>query len=331
MNILGIETSCDDSAAAIVRDGKVILSSQVASQTELHAPFGGVVPELASRRHVEILPLLVDKAIEESHLSLDAIDAIAVTYGPGLIGSLLVGLNYAKGLSFHIKKPLVGVNHVEAHLYAALMSHETIAFPAIGLVVSGGHTSLYFMEAPFSYKLIGQTFDDALGEAFDKAAILLGLSYPGGAEIERVAKGGDKHRFMLKVGQIKNRPFDFSFSGIKTGVLNLVQKLSPLDDTLRSDIAASFQHVCCRDVLQKCLLAAKEYSARSIIVGGGVGQNQYLREIFAQHSSAIPTFFAPKNLCMDNGAMIAALGYHHVLRGGSVHPCELEAESRLSL
>lgn len=333
MLVLGIESTCDETGCAVVRDGKEILSNVVASQEDLHRAYGGVVPELACRRHVDVCLPVLNQALEEAGVSIEEIDLIAVAHGPGLIGALLIGLNFAKSLSLTLKKPFVGVNHVEAHLYATMMHHE-VKLPSLGVVISGGHTALVKVNGIGSYQLIGQTQDDAIGEAFDKVAKLLNLPYPGGPNIEKLAKLGNPHRFPFKAGKIKKRPFDFSFSGLKTAVLYLVKgqngkSQTPLivHEEERADVAASFQHTACSDLVEKIGSALKEYQCHSVIFGGGVSQNLYLRNL-AEEKIGSPIYWPAKGLCLDNGAMIGGLGYHYYLQKGS-HTMDLEAQTRL--
>jgi len=313
MIVLGIESTCDETGCALVVDGKTILSNVTVSQEDIHQAFGGVVPELACRRHLEVCQRTFERALTEGGCDAREIDLIAVANGPGLIGALLIGLNFAKGLSWGLNKPLVGVNHVEAHLYATLM-HAEPKLPALGVVISGGHTALLVLERVGLYRLIGQTQDDAIGEAFDKAAKLLGLPYPGGPEIEKLAFGGRADRFSLNAGQIKERPFDFSFSGLKTALFYLLKgqnglKESTFNESDKKDIAASFQHAAFNDLVEKGLKAASTFQCKSIVIGGGVSQNHYLRTLFEMRSS-LPLFWPPKGLSLDNAAMIAGLGYH---------------------
>ena len=333
MLVLGIESTCDETGFSIVRDGKEILSNVVASQEDLHKRFGGVIPELACRRHVDVLLPLLRQALTEAEVSVEEIDLIAVANGPGLMGALLIGLNFAKGLSLSLNKPLVGVNHIEAHLYSVLMATQ-VPLPAIGVVISGGHTALVKVENVGRYFLIGQTQDDAIGEAFDKVARLLGLPYPGGPQIEKLAEKGNSQRFHFKCGQLKGRPLDFSFSGLKTAVLYLVKgqnasKKSPLTihEEEKADIAASFQHSAFSNLVEKILLGAKHYQCRSIILGGGVSQNAYLRSLLEKEAHC-PVLWPPKGLSLDNAAMIAGLGFHTFLEkgGDSMH---LEALTRI--
>lgn len=324
MLVLGIETTCDETSCAIVRDGHEILSNVTSSQIALHEHFGGVVPELACRRHIDIISSVLQEALACAKVTLDDIDKIAVAKGPGLIGALLIGLHFAKSLAWAKSIPLVGVNHIEAHLYAAIMNEKKPYFPALGAVLSGGHASLVEIEGIGSYKLIGETIDDAIGEAFDKVAKMLNLPYPGGPYIEEQARDGDPHRFSFKPGAVKGSPLDFSFSGIKTGVLYTIRKLpTPLSKQDVRDIAASFQEVVFTDVLHKIKQALKS-SMRAIYLGGGVTQNRRLRDRLTS-SLAIPCHFPPKELCLDNAAMIAGLGYH-IQPQNSLH---LDPETRI--
>lgn len=315
MYVLGIETSCDETALAVVKDGREILSNVIASQADLHAQYGGVVPELACRRHIDVIIPILDQALEEAGVTLDQIDLIAVTRGPGLIGALLVGVNLAKGLSLATGLPLIGVNHVEAHLYAAMMDEE-VALPALGVVLSGGHTTLLHIPAFGEYEIIGQTRDDAIGEAFDKVACMLQLPYPGGPHIEKAALKGDPFRYSFRAGRVKEAPLDFSFSGLKTAVLYATQAEEELTAKICVDMAASFQRAAFVDVVDKTLLAARQYDCKSIVLGGGVTANVTLREQFSK-SSSLPMYWPAAQLSMDNGAMIAALGCHQYKRLGA--------------
>ncbi len=312
MLTLGIETTCDETAVAIVRGTKEILSNKIASQATVHSSFGGVIPELASRMHTEQIIPLLDEALKEANSKLEDIDLISVAYGPGLLGALMVGLQCAKTLAMTLNKPLMGINHIEAHLYAVLMSHEEeITFPSIGVVLSGGHTTLLYMRSFGDFQLIGQTVDDALGEAFDKVAKMMQLPYPGGPEIEKRAALGDPTVYPIKAGQIKNRPFDFSFSGTKTSVLyNLfgpkgsISKVTLTEKEI-NDMAASFQAAVIRDVIKKATLAAKEFNCQNLLFGGGVTNNQALRDAFEK--TDLNLYWPKRELTLDNGAMIAGL------------------------
>ena len=311
MKVLGIETSCDETAVAVVEDGKKILVNLVASQAEIHEAYGGVFPEIASRHHIDRLLPLVEEAMNQ----VGTIDRIAVANGPGLMGSLLMGITAAKTLAFGWNKPLVSVNHVEAHIYAAMMEVEPV-FPALGIVISGGHTFLAKMQDLTSYELLGTTVDDAVGEAFDKVATLLGFPYPGGPHIEKLALEGDPQKYPFRGGRVKGRPLDFSFSGLKTNVLYAIKganckKDAPtiIKEEEKKHIAASFQEAALSDILQKSLKAAQTFSCKGIYLGGGVTQNTRLRRMF-EEASPSPVFWPLKGLGLDNAAMIAGLGYH---------------------
>jgi N6-L-threonylcarbamoyladenine synthase len=324
MLVLGIETSCDETAAAIVRDGKEILSNVIYSQVKTHTQYGGVVPELASREHLLKIRPIVDQAFNDAHLTLDQIDGIAATSGPGLIGSLLVGLTYAKALSFSSHKPLAAVNHIEGHIYSVSFEHPQIEFPALALVVSGGHTNLFWVESEsgdfqhLTYKLVGRTRDDAAGEAYDKVAKLLGLSYPGGPIIDRLAKTGNRTAFRFSIPKISDHSLDFSFSGIKTAVLHMVKQDEKLkEDPSRLDLCASFQESVVNMLWSTTLKAANHLRPRSIMLSGGVAANSRLREAFTERSAeAGLKFYYPKPiLTTDNAAMIAAAGTAKLRRG----------------
>ena len=337
MIVLGIESTCDETSCALVKDGHEILSNIISSQIDLHAEFGGVVPELSCRRHIEVIIPVLEECLKKADKELSDIDLISVAYGPGLIGTLLIGLNMAKTLSIALNKPFIGVNHIEAHLYAALMENqkETL-FPAIGVVLSGGHTCLVLIEAIGEYKLIGETVDDAIGEAFDKVAKQLNLPYPGGPQIEMMAKEGNPLRFNFKPCHVKDHPLNFSFSGLKTAVLytlkgqnNLSNTPLPLTRENCCDIAASFQKAALTDVLEKVLAASKKHSCNTIVLGGGVTNNQALRLLFQQKAKHLKTLWPPKGLSLDNAAMIAGLGYHHYIKNKKGDPLDKEAATRI--
>lgn len=338
MIVLGIETTCDETSCSIVKDGKEILSNVVTSQIDLHAEYGGVVPELSCRRHIDVFIPVLQQCLVEANLTLDQIDLIAVAYGPGLIGALLIGVTAAKTLSLALNKPFIGVNHVEAHLYAALMAQSSpIAFPCLGVVLSGGHTALVHMADIGDYILIGETVDDAIGEAFDKVAKQLNLPYPGGPQIEALAKKGDKHRFGFKPGKVKGNPLHFSFSGLKTAVLYTVkgqnsELTKPLELTEKNmqDIAASFQHAALADVVDKAIAAAEKYSCQTLVFGGGVTNNQELRRLMAEKAPALTALWPPLGLSLDNAAMIAGLGYHKFLQKGHGDALDLTPATRIS-
>lgn len=319
--ILGIETSCDETAAAVVENGRTMLSNVVASQVALHARYGGVFPEVASRQHIQTIYAVVESALQQAHLNLSDVDAIAVTRGPGLAGSLVVGLNTAKGLSLANDLPLIGVNHLEGHIYSAwvLMGDAGIPapppqFPLLALLVSGGHTELNLMTDHLSYKRLGKTQDDAAGEAFDKVARLLNLPYPGGPSIQKAAERGDPNAFSFPRARLENT-WDFSFSGLKTAVLRVVRELEKAKDTLPvEDLAASFQAAVVDVLVSKTLAAARAFHAREILVAGGVSANRALREAFLSQSE-FPVHIPPLSLCTDNAAMIATAGYFRFIHG----------------
>lgn len=312
MIVLGLETTCDETGCALVRDGKEILSNVVSSQIDLHQAYGGVVPELACRRHVDVLIPVLRDSLAQAQLSLTDVDLIAVAHGPGLVGAVLIGLNAAKALAYALDRPLIGVNHIEAHLYAGMMAtKEAITFPCLGVVLSGGHTALVLIRGLGDYLLLGQTADDAIGEAFDKVARMLHLPYPGGPEIERLAKQGNAKGVALRAGKVKGRPLDFSFSGLKTAVL-----YQSREGVSTADLAASFQAAAFQDILSKTVKAALQERCDTIVFGGGVTANQALRQLFAQAMPERRLVWPPMALTLDNAAMIAGLGYQTWRRRG---------------
>ncbi len=315
MLVLGIETSCDETALALVQDGRKILGVQVASSLKSHQFYGGVVPEIASRAHVELITYQLEALLAAAGVSPSGIDRIAVTHGPGLSGSLLVGVAAAKALGLGWKKPVVGVNHLQAHLYAALMSVSGWAMdlPMVGLVISGGHTALVRMNGIEQFGLIGQTRDDAVGEAFDKVAKMLGLGFPGGPEIERTAAEGNSAAYRFSLPKMKSGSrYDFSFSGIKTAVLYKIQEKKELDRQRVADLAASFQSSVVEEVVMKSVQACRSARAGHLVVGGGVIANRPLRQRLQEVCADLKIELAipPFGLCTDNGAMIAGLAYH---------------------
>jgi len=324
MLILGIESSCDETAAAVVRDGNQILSSVISSQIELHKPFGGVVPELAAREHLEKIDPVVDEALARAGVALKEINAVAVTRGPGLIGSLLVGVCYAKALAFGLDIPFVGVNHIEGHVFSVAFDNPPIEYPAFALIVSGGHTNLFFIPEAGKYKVVSRTRDDAAGEAFDKVAKMLGLEYPGGPVIEKLAKEGDAKRIKFPVAKISDGRPDFSFSGLKTAVSRYLReseiqplaKGEPPTQEIK-DIAASFQATVIKSLIGTTERLAIQYEPKTLIVAGGVACNNALREAAAAIGRRLnlPVYFPSKHLSTDNAAMIAAAGYFHLQRG----------------
>jgi len=332
MLVLGIESTCDETACALVKSGREIMSNVVASQMDLHKEYGGVVPELACRRHIDLMMPVLHQALEEAGVGLDDIDLISVAHGPGLIGALLIGLNTAKALSLALNKPLIGVNHVEAHLYAAIMSQSSgVSFPCLGVVLSGGHTNLVLIRELGVYEPISQTLDDAVGEAFDKVAKMLGLPYPGGPEIERLAKEGNPYRFPYRGGQVKTKPLDFSFSGLKTAVFYSIRTpaAGPLSQEDKCDVAASFQRAALEDIVKKTLQAAETHGIETIILGGGVTNNRRLRQLFEEKGSGRKFIWPSFGLSLDNAAMIAGLGYHRYQRMGCGDALDLEPLTRI--
>ena len=336
MKILGIETSCDETCAAVVEDGRRVLSSVVASQTEIHCKYGGVVPEIASRAHLEALVPVVGEALDQAATAAGEVDAVAVVHRPGLIGSLLLGVTAAKTLAWLHRVPLVGIDHVESHIYAACLEREEWPWPCVALIVSGGHTSLYTCDGPCSQTLLGATTDDAAGEAFDKVASILGLAYPGGPSIDKASERGSPTAVRFSRPWLGRDSFDFSFSGVKTAVLYHVRgqgaeaKRRPtrLTEQETADVAAAFQE-CVVDVLVgKTLRAAEACGLDRIIVGGGVAANRRLRARFEAETAAagLDLILPPMRYCTDNAAMVAGLAYHYV-RAGEVAALDLEARA----
>ena len=317
MVILGIETSCDETAAAVVENGKRILSNVVSSQIELHRQFGGIVPEVASRSHVEKIIPVIKQALIEAKMKLEDLDGIAVTFGPGLLGSLLVGLTVAKGMSYGLRVPLIGINHLEAHLYANFLSHPHLRPPFVGLVISGGHTELIFLSGKGNYQVLGATRDDAVGEAFDKVAKILNLGYPGGPIIEKVAREGRPRSIPLPSIRFKEDTFDFSFSGIKTAVLYYVMDLEKKGASIpMADLAASFQTKVAEIIAERIFRAASLKKVKRIVLGGGVSSNLFLRSFIQEEKPKdLKIFFPPPSLCTDNAAMIAACAYPKIKEG----------------
>lgn len=331
MVILGIETSCDETAAAVVEDGKRILSNIVSSQIELHRQFGGIVPEVASRSHVEKIIPIIKQALIEAKMKLEDLDGIAVTFGPGLLGSLLVGLTVAKGISYGLRVPLIGINHLEAHLYANFLSYPHLRPPFVGLVISGGHTELIFLSGKGNYQVLGATRDDAVGEAFDKVAKILNLGYPGGPIIERVAREGRPHSIPLPSIRFKEDTFDFSFSGIKTAVLYYVMDLEKEGASIpTADLAASFQAKVAEVLAERVFRAASLKKVKKIVLGGGVSSNLFLRSFIQKEKPKdLKIFFPPPSLCTDNAAMIAACAYPKI-REGLISSPSLDVQPNLS-
>ncbi|MGC8842384.1 MAG: tRNA (adenosine(37)-N6)-threonylcarbamoyltransferase complex transferase subunit TsaD, partial [bacterium] len=317
MLVLGIETSCDETAAAVVEDGRNLLSNVVASQVDFHKVFGGVVPEIASRKHLEAIIPIVEEALNKANLKIRDVDLLAVTKGPGLPGSLVVGVVCAKTLALAFKKPLVGVSHIQAHIYANFLIYPDILLPAVCLVVSGGHTDLFILNEDKSVKHLGRTRDDAAGEAFDKVAKLLNLGYPGGPIIDRLAREGDAN-FINFPRPLLPDSWDFSFSGLKTAVLREVKRLQGEGEIPIPHLCASFQEAVVDTLVEKTSIACKEFSINRVLLGGGVVANSRLREKFAARAEEEDwlLYFPPLYLCTDNAAMVATLGYHDFLRKG---------------
>jgi len=325
VRILGIETSCDETAAAVVEQGVMILSNVVASQSDLHAQYGGVFPEMASRSHIETIHSVIASALAQAHVSLDDLTAVAVTRGPGLAGSLLVGLNMAKGLALARGLPLIGINHLEGHIYSLWLSdvaHE-VEFPLLALIVSGGHTELILVKRHLQYQRLGGTVDDAAGEAFDKVGRLLGLPYPGGPRVEEAARGGNPEAFDFPRAWMDDS-WDFSFSGLKTAVMRAVKQRFPEWDTGRdttsvdlpvADLAASFQAAIIEVLTEKSVQAAEKHKVKAVLISGGVSANQALCTAISGRAGDMAVYYPPKQLCTDNAAMIAAAGYQHYQAG----------------
>lgn len=339
MLVLGIETSCDETAAAIVRDGREIVSSVIASQIETHKRYGGVVPELASREHLDKIVPIVEEAFAQAKIQPHDIDGIAVTVGPGLVGSLLVGVSYAKAMAFALGKPLVGVNHIEGHVYSVAFGNPPVEYPALALIVSGGHSNLFFVPAPGKYKVLARTRDDAAGEAFDKVARMLGLGYPGGPIIERLAREGNPKAVKFAVPRMGDGLPDFSFSGLKTAITKHVREsgLQPAQNgetpsQAIKDLAASFQSVVVRSLVGTLERVAGDYPPRTIIVSGGVACNEALRNAASEVAARLgaPAYFPSRHLSTDNAAMIAAAGTVK-LQAGERAGLDLNADVTLRL
>lgn len=342
MKVLAIESSCDETAAAVVENGTRLLSNVVNSQIDIHRAYGGVVPEVAARSHLEVILPVVDKALTDSESTWDDIDAIAVTYAPGLVGSLLIGTLAARTLALLKNKPLYPIHHVEGHVYANFLVDTAPTFPLLALIVSGGHSQLVLFRDHGDYELLGQTQDDAVGEAFDKVAKIIGLPYPGGPSVASAAESGDPKRFPFPKAKMQNQ-YDFSFSGLKTAVLRTVQAETGVaydfpsyqlpervSERLRADVAASFQHVAIETLVDKAEKAYHDYSPASVVIAGGVAANQELRR---QLSDRLPLdiTYAPINLCTDNAAMIASLGYFYAQANEPTDPRNLEIVPSLSM
>lgn len=333
MNILAIESSCDETSAAVVKDGREVKSNIVYSQIEEHKKFGGVVPEVASRRHVEKISAVTYSAIKEASLSLKEIDAIAVTCAPGLIGALLVGVNFAKGIAYKNRLPLIGVHHIRSHVAANYISFKELEPPFISLIASGSHSHIVLVEDYAKYKILGRTRDDAAGEAFDKVARILGIGYPGGAGIDNLSKIGDINKIKFPQVSFEDNKYDFSFSGVKTAVINYVHKLQQKNEDMpKADIAASFCFAVTNVLCQKAIGAAIETKSKNIVLAGGVGANSMLRDMLLKETRKydIKLFIPPIGLCTDNAAMVASQAYYEFL-AGNIASLNLNGKSVLEI
>ncbi len=320
MKILSIESSCDETASAVVEDGRNVLSSIVASQVEEHKLYGGVVPEIASRRHAEAISAVVKQALNEANTTLDDIDAIAVTYAPGLIGALLVGVNFAKGLSLSKNIPLVPTHHLRSHIASNYIAHHDLKPPFLCLVVSGGHSHIIQVEDYTKMKIIGRTRDDAAGEAFDKAARTMGMPYPGGIHLDKIAEKGNPDAFKLPFPKVDDAPYDFSFSGLKTAVINLIHNASQKGDELPvADLSASFRKAVVKCLTTNLMKAAKDTNSKTIVIAGGVSANSLLRSELQRlcDERGLKLYMPPKSLCGDNAAMVGAQGYYEFISGNT--------------
>ncbi len=323
MYILGIETSCDETAAAVVEDGRRVLSNVVASQIEEHRIYGGVVPEIASRRHAEAISRVVSEALAQADLSPEQLDGVAVTHAPGLIGALLVGVNFAKGLAMSANKPLIPTHHLRSHIAANFLAHPELKPPFLCLVVSGGHSHIVLAEDYTRFSVIGRTRDDAAGECFDKAARAMGMPYPGGVALDNEAEKGDPAAFSFPRPRVEGSRYDFSFSGLKTAVLNLLHNAEQKGEILpRADVCASFRAAVVDMLADNFLLAAKETGMKTLVLAGGVSANKGLRARLSAECEArgLTLYAPPLNLCGDNGAMVAAQGYYELLAGHTAGP-----------
>lgn len=331
--ILAIESSCDETAAAVVVNGREVLSNIIASQIDIHTKFGGVVPEVASRKHVEAISAVVSEAIEKAGLTFDDIDAVGVTYGPGLVGALLVGLQYAKALAYAIKKPLIGVNHIEGHISANFIAHKELEPPFVCLVVSGGHSFIVYMKDYGEFEVIGQTRDDAAGEAFDKVARAIGLGYPGGPKIDKISKEGNENAIKFPRANFHEDSLDFSFSGLKSAVLNYLNKMKMTGTEInRADVAASFQKALVDVLVDNAMKTCKIKAVDKIVIAGGVASNSALRKSLQMsgEKNGVKVLFPPPILCTDNAAMIGSAAYYE-LKKGKVSPLSLNAVPNLKL
>ncbi len=332
MNILAIESSCDETAAAVVRDGRTVLSNEVYSQIDTHKIYGGVVPEIASRCHIEKITVIVNEAIKNSSLTVGEIDAVAVTSAPGLIGALLVGVNFAKSFSYANKKPLVPVHHIRSHVAANYITSPDLKPPFLALIVSGGHSHIVLVKDYTDYKIIGRTRDDAAGEAFDKAARVMGLGYPGGVYMDKLAKEGNRSAVRFPRVHFDDSPYDFSFSGVKTAIINYLHNAEQKNEEInKADIAASYSDAVTDVLVHNFLAAAKEYNVNTLAIAGGVSANSMLREKLLANIEKSQKLYMPElSLCGDNAAMVGAQGYYEYL-SGNVANIDLNARATASI
>ncbi len=333
INILAIESSCDETAAAVVKNGRTILSNVISSQIALHTLYGGVVPEIASRKHIEKINQVIKQALSEANVTLQDIDAIGVTYGPGLVGALLVGVAEAKAISYGTGKPLVGVHHIEGHVSANYIEHNDLQPPFLCLIVSGGHTHLVIVKDYGVYEIIGRTRDDAAGEAFDKVARAIGLGYPGGPKIDKLAKEGNKKGIVFPRAHIESSPYDFSFSGVKSAVLNYLNSCEmKKEEVNRADIAASFQDAVVDVLVRNTIAAAKDFNLDQIAIAGGVAANSALREAMSDgcKEQGIKLCYPSPIYCTDNAAMIGVAAYYEFIKG-TRHGLDLNAVPNLKI
>lgn len=331
--ILAIESSCDETSVAVLKNGREVLSNIISSQIDIHAKFGGVVPEVASRNHLMAISGVVTEALKQANVTLKDIDAIGVTYGAGLVGALMVGVNYAKSLAYALQIPLIKVNHIKGHISANYIANPELKPPFISLIVSGGHTAIVKVEDYLSNTLIGTTIDDAIGESYDKVAKCLGLGYPGGPKIDKLAKDGNNNISFVAHG-IMSDGFNFSYSGLKTAVINYIHtKEQKGEEINKADVCASFQHTAVMEVVNKTIKAAKKYKLKTIAVAGGVAANSYLREMLTKvgEENKIKVLFPPMVLCTDNAAMVGAEAYNNLIYGEGLADITLSAVSNLHL
>lgn len=330
MLILAVESSCDETAAAVVEDGRYLISSIVSSQIPYHEIYGGVVPEIASRKHVEVISSVTRLALKKAKIDIKDLNALAVTYSPGLVGSLLVGINFIKGMSIASKLSIIPVNHLKAHIAANYLVFKNLRPPFLGVVVSGGHTSMFHVKNYTDYTLVGNTLDDAMGETFDKVARVLGISYPGGANLDKIAECGDDSMYDFPIPKVEGKNFNLSYSGLKTSVINLVNKMKMKDEIIKKeDIAASFRKVAVKNLVEKIIKARNKLNLRNVVIAGGAASNLLLRRELKKESlvNNFKLYIPNPNLCTDNAAMVGAQGYFE-FKSGNVADLSLNANFR---